>query len=213
MTAMRIEHLIYDFDGTIANSYSLFLRFWLEIAERHHISLPCDHQTLYRALKHTGWDAYCALQCEDIIDYPTFMDEFHALQEAHRMDFLAYPAAETLLRDAVAAGKKNYRYTHTGPVVKDMLANMGLLDCFTFILDASYGFPLKPAPDALRFLLSKFALDPDTCIMIGDRPIDTQAGRNAGIRGCLWDEEGLFSPEDADYYIKELSELAVLVRL
>lgn len=208
---MKIDHLIFDFDGTIADSYTLFMRFWLSIAERHQIQIPCDYDTLYRALKSTGYQGYLALQCESVIGYDAFMDEFHALQEAHRMDFQAFPEAIELLHNLKNVGKKNYLYTHTGPVVKDMLSNMGLSDCFDFVLDSSYGFPLKPKPDALQYLLERFQLDPMTCMMIGDRPIDSLAGRNAGMKGCLWDAEGLFSSDTADYYIKDLSEVATIV--
>ena len=86
-----------------------------------------------------------------------------------------------------------------------------MLDCFDFVLDASYNFPFKPAPDALLFFLEKFKLDPKTCMMIGDRPIDAHAGMNAGMYGCLWDSDALFSDGNVDYYIKELSAVSEIV--
>ena len=206
-----IEHLIYDFDGTIANSYPLFFGFLKTIAQNRGIRIPCDDTTLYRALKTTGMDAYRAMDCADIIDYSAFMEDFHALQEEHRASFPIFSNVEALLRDAIKAGKKNYLYTHTGPVVKDMLARMGILDCFTFVLDSSYKFPLKPAPDALQYLTKRFSLDPKTCIMIGDRPIDAHAGMNAGMYGCLWDDEDLFGGARVDYYVKDLDEVRSIV--
>ena len=206
-----IEHLIYDFDGTIADSYSLFFDFLKMIAKKRSITIPCDDTTLYRALKTTGYDAYLTMDCTDIISYETFMDDFHLLQEEYRTSFQCFPNVEALLRDAIKAGKKNYLYTHTGPVVKDMLARMGILDCFTFVLDSSYGFPLKPAPDALNYLAKHLALDPTTCLMIGDRPIDAHAGMNAGMYGCLWDDEKLFENAQVDYYVKNLDEIRGIV--
>ncbi len=206
-----IEHLIFDFDGTIADSYPMFVNMWIEVAKGRGVTVPCDEDTLYRALKITGAEAYRVLHCEDIVDYDTFLDDFHALQQKYCYDFSVFPQAVELLRASVKAGKKNYIYTHTGPVVKEMLQNMGILDCFTFILDSSYGFPLKPSPDALQFFLQKFDFDPKTCMMIGDRPIDAHAGMNAGMYGCLWDEEGLFTDAKVDYYIKDLAEVAKIV--
>ncbi len=208
-----IEHLIYDFDGTIADSYPIFMKLWYTVAERHHIVIPCDRDTFYRELKKTGYDAYLALQCEDVISYDQFLDEFHALQEAHRMEFPAFPEAIDLLHAAKAAGKKNYLYTHTGPVVNQMLENLGIADLFEFVLDSSYKFPLKPAPDALLFLSEKLGLDPAECMMIGDRPIDAHAGMNAGMKGCLWDAEDLFPDAKVDYYVKELSEIKTILNI
>ncbi len=208
-----IEHLIYDFDGTIADSYPLFMRLWYTVAKRHGITVPCDADHLYRELKKTGYDAYLTLNCKDVLSYDQFLKEFHMLQEEHRFEFPLFPEAVEVLRAALAAGKKNYLYTHTGSVVHQMLENLGIADCFTFVLDASYGFPLKPAPDALLFLAEKFHLDPETCMMIGDRPIDAHAGMNAGMKGCLWDAEGLFPDAKVDYYIKALSEVTTIVGL
>ena len=106
--------------------------------------------------------------------------------------------------------KKSYLYTHSGSVVTDMLKNMGLLDRFKFILDSSYGFPSKPAPDALLYLLKRFGLDARSCMMIGDRPIDVQAGKNAGMLGCLWDADSLFSDFTPDIRVKCLLDINIV---
>lgn len=202
-----IEHLIFDFDGTISDSYPLFLRFYDEIAAARSIPLACDKDTLYRAIKQTAYEGYLASGFDRYFGYKEFCDLFHGLQWEHRMEFCAFPEAVKLLHDALADGKKNYLYTHSGPMVGDMLSNMGLSDCFTFLLDSSYGFPMKPAPDALQFLCRELHLPPERCAMIGDRPIDSAAGRNAGMLGCLWDADGLFPEEPEEIYVRRLSEL------
>ena len=92
-----------------------------------------------------------------------------------------------------------------GPV-NEMLEKMGISDLFEFVLDGSYGFPSKPKPDALLFLMEKCNIDPKTAIMIGDRDIDTDAAHNAGIAGCLI-EDGYYPDCKTEYYIKTLSEL------
>ena len=206
-----IDHLIFDFDGTISDSYPLFVQFFHEIAKKRGFDIPCDDQVLYRASKIYLRNAYDAIKCDAICDYSAFSKDFHELQAAYRMDFPIFPEAKKLLLALKAAGKHNYIYTHTGPIVKEMLANMGVLDCFDFILDSSYPFPIKPAPDALLFFLDKFGFDPKSCIMIGDRPIDAYAGMNAGIYGCLWDADGLFDDAKVDFYVKELAEIKNIV--
>jgi len=203
-----IEHLIYDFDGTISDSYPLFVRFLHEAADKRGYEIPCSDEELYRASKQTLYEAYKRIGGERVCPYQTFADDFHELQVLHRDEFRIFPEARALLLDAKRAGKHNYIYTHTGPVVKEMLANMGVLECFDFILDASYGFPMKPAPDALLFFLDQFGFDPKTCMMIGDRPIDAYAGMGAGMYGCLWDADGLFPDVRVDHYVKNLLEVS-----
>lgn len=208
-----IEHLIFDFDGTISDSYPLFVRFLHEAADQRGYRIECSDEELYRASKITLYAAYERIGGERICPYSTFADDFHELQERHRHEFQIFPEARELLLRAQRAGKHNYIYTHTGPVVKEMLSNMGILECFDFVLDSSYHFPMKPAPDALLFFLDKFGFDPKSCVMIGDRPIDAHAGMRAGMYGCLWDADGLFKDAEVDFYIKELSELSQILEI
>lgn len=208
-----IDHLIYDFDGTISDSYPLFVRFLHEAADKRGYEIPCSDRELYLASKKTLYAAYERIGGEAVCPYEMFADDFHELQALHKDEFCIFPEARELLIRAKAAGKHNYIYTHTGPVVKEMLSNMGVLDLFDFILDASYGFPMKPSPDALLFFLEKFGFDPKSCMMIGDRPIDAHAGMRAGIYGCLWDADGLFKDANVDYYITDLSEVARIAKI
>lgn len=205
------KHLIYDFDGTIADSYPLFVRFMHEIATDLDFKIECDDETLYRSLKITLRDAYAVSGFEKAYDYETIVRAFHQKQIQYKDDFFAFPQAKTLLLAAKEKGLHNYIYTHTGSIVKVMLANMGILELFDFILDASYGFPLKPEPDALLFLLRECKLDPKECLMIGDRPIDAYAGMRAGIAGCLWDANGLFPDSHPTFYIQDLFELNQII--
>ena len=49
--------------------------------------------------------------------------------------------------------------------------------------------------------------------MIGDRPIDTMAGNNAGMKGCLWDAFDRYSDYETDYKIRTLSQLDALLEV
>lgn len=202
-----IDHLIFDFDGTISDSYPLFLEITKTIGKENGLKQTCSDEELDRyhkitildAFKHLGWDKHMTWRC--------FLDRFHQLQEEFAMRFTAFPEAIELLEYAVGNGKRNYVYTHSGSIVGEMLKNMGIDHLFTFLLDSSYGFPSKPAPDALNYLCSRFSLDPKTCMMIGDRPIDAQAGMNAGMTGCLWDAGNLFPDAEVDIKINNLSDV------
>jgi D-glycero-D-manno-heptose 1,7-bisphosphate phosphatase len=43
----------------------------------------------------------------------------------------------------------------------------------------------KPSGKMILELIEKFHLDPAKCYMVGDKVIDAEAGRNAGIQGIL----------------------------
>ena len=48
------------------------------------------------------------------------------------------------------------------------------------------GFPRKPEPDGILYLMEKHGLDPARSWYVGDRRIDMEAARNAGIGSVLF---------------------------
>lgn len=205
------DHLIFDFDGTISDSYPLFVEFFRAIAEQKQLPFDLSDDALDRQMRRTLWKGYQAMGWEELISYRDVLTLFHEMQEKRAMEFQAFPEAIDLLQYAAKRGKKLYIYTHSGDIVKQMMKNMRIDSLFTFVLDASFGFAEKPAPDALLYLMQRFDLQADHCLMIGDRPIDAHAGMNAGMKGCLWDARELYPEAKADYVVRSLSEIKNLI--
>ena len=202
-----IDHLIFDFDGTISDSYPIFVRIIRTICKDKGWEINrTDEQLLDKLMINVP-----ACWVDLGYSYQETAGLFWDYQKAFRFDFKAFPAVRPLLEKSISLGKKNYIYTHSSDVVLDMLKNMGLDGYFTDVITSSYHFPRKPAPDALQFLCQKNGLDPKNCMMIGDRPIDTQAGHNAGMIGCLWDAYGRTPDEKVEYKIQRLEELTELL--
>lgn len=204
-----IDHFIFDFDGTISDSYPIFIQIFHEIAQKRKLPFHASDSELDRMLKITLKSGFDFLGWDKVCEWNLFLDEFYKHQANHALDFQAFPEAKELLKRISAKGKKSYIYTHSGDIVKVMLENMGLLHYFDFILDSSYGFPSKPKPDALLFFLNKFGMEPLSCMMIGDRPIDAQAGMNAGMVGCLWDVDSRYSDFCADVTVQSLLDIGI----
>ena len=206
-----IQNLIFDLDGTIINSYPHFVEFFYEVCKKNGVEVPFNRETVYHLLKITVPEAYANLNCEDNMSYEKFYSDFVELYTKNYKKLTGFEQTINLIQQAKKAGKKNYLYTHTGPVVKDILKNLGIFDCFEFVLDASYHFPAKPAPDALLFLAEHCGLYAKECIMIGDRPIDALAGMKAGMYGFLWDEDSLYTDIKVDYHSKDITDVAKIV--
>ncbi|MBQ9131627.1 MAG: HAD-IA family hydrolase [Clostridia bacterium] len=202
-----MQHFIFDFDGTISDSYPIFVKIGKEIAEEDGAEIPFDDTELYRLYKISTKTVYQSISWKSGLTRQQYATRFGELQTKHSAEFHPFPEAVHLLKALKKKGKKLYLYTHTGKAIYDILKDMGLEGTFDFIIDASMQFPSKPAPDALLFLMDKFQLKAEECLMIGDRPIDVQAASNAGIKGCLWDADGFFPDCSTDYKIKALAEL------
>ena len=202
------DFLIYDFDGTLSDTYHVFTEAFLKLMERYNI--PQDYNTVYGLLKQSigaGLKHY---------DFPISKEqarqEFEAIYEPLAVQKQQlFPQAEGILRFGMANGKKNYVYTHSGLWVYPLMERMGIRDCFEFVLDATYDFPRKPAPDALNFLIEKCGIDRSRALMIGDRDLDIDVAHNAGIAACLYDEENFFPQVQAEYRITSLDQLKEIV--
>ncbi len=205
---MNYKHLIYDFDGTLSDTYPCFTEAVLQTLKD--FGLSDSYENVYAKLKvsvgHT-------MNSYDFgIDAAAARKHFHKIHDELAPKIQKpYPEAEEILRYAMAQGHKNYLFTHSGKIVKRLLEQWGIADCFEDIIDATMKFPTKPAPDALNYLCEKHGLDKKDCIMIGDRDIDTDCGRNAGMKGCLFDPEHYYDNADVDYRIENLLELKNII--
>ena len=182
---MSIKNFIWDFDGTLYDTYPHTLAAFCETARRH--GMEIDRDEAYRQFKITMWEAFRYYNVDE-----AFIAAFYDIENdlSFRPLGVPFPLIPEMLRFAAENGGRNYLYTHRDKVALDYLTRDGLTGLFSGFVTKENGFPLKPAPDALNWLMLEHALDPETCLMIGDRPIDIGAGRAAGIAGCLFDPDG-----------------------
>ena len=200
-----IKNLIFDFDGTISNSYPIFVRLVRDVAAEFDVEVTMSDEVLLDKMMVNVKACLDSMNFScDPIDRA---NSFWKHQWLHRYEFQAFPEIEPILKKSLSLGKKNYIYTHSGDVVHDMLKNMGLHQYFEGIVTADHGFAPKPAPDALFYLCKTYGVDPKESIMIGDRDIDTMSGNNAGMSGCLWDPCDRYVNYQTEYKIKTLNEL------
>ena len=202
------DYIIYDFDGTLSDTYPVFAEALVNMLDKYNIEN--DYNTVYSQLKISVGHALS--QYDFGVDSKEARKEYAHIHHAlGRQKQEAFPEAAEILQYAIDHGKKNYIYTHTGKFVYEMLDKMGLSNYFEFVLDGSYNFPSKPAPDALMFLCEKCNIDKSRAIMIGDRDIDIKAAHAVGIHGCLFDTENYYTECEAEYKINSLLELKNII--
>ncbi len=195
---------IWDFDGTLYDTYGRIARAVLKGMEEMGLS-PGDKDVKALA-KSTLYQACVALAGEDRAP------ELHSRYFAHAEDegkesMLPYEGCEETLREVVERGGVNYLYTHRDKTALEALERDNLLQYFRDFITDEADFPGKPEPDALNWLIEQHHLERRECVMIGDRLIDVQAGKNAGIAGALFDPEGFYKPEDADFFFERLADI------
>ena len=112
------------------------------------------------------------------------------------------PGAHEVMEAVRSAGGLNLVVTH-----RDRASASSLVDSLGLRIDdlisTEDGFARKPDPAMYLELLRRHDLDPGDCLGVGDRGIDAQAARAAGIPSASL----MPDDPDADHHISELPDL------
>lgn len=178
------SHFIWDFDGTLFDTYPAMAGSLFETLRLHGCDAP--YEEVYSVMKQSvsyAFDFYAArMEWSREIE-----DEYASRRKAIEADVcMPFPGVTELLRAIVENGGKNYIYTHRGATLWPMLEKHGIKDLFVECVTSENGFARKPAPDGLNYLVEKYAMAPDKTVMIGDRELDILSGKNAGIKTCAY---------------------------
>ena len=178
---MKYTAYLWDFDGTLFDTYPHIAEAFEQIMTRE--GIPFEHENLLRCLYINFGEAKKQYNLSEKI-YRECVTLAHSW--ALRPAVSVFPGTAALLRTICENGGKNYLYTHRNASAWSYLRLFGLDKYFAGGVDSTLHFPSKPAPDAVSFICSRYGLDKEKTVMIGDREIDVLSGVNAGTDGCLF---------------------------
>ena len=205
-----LKHFLWDFDGTLVDSYPGLTAMLVQACAG--VDIAVTQARALDLMKESLGHAVTVLSQEHGMPRERLQQ---AVEDMHE-DLAAedYPLIGGIgdtLRSLAAMGGRHYLVTHRGAAALRCLEKHGLAPLFAGSVTREDGFPRKPAPDSIRHLLTRFAIDPAQAVMIGDRPLDTAAGRNAGILSCLLDTEGRFPDDPCELRTDTADRLAALL--
>lgn len=202
------RHIIWDFDGTLFDSYPVMARIFSEKLSGKGIHEPEDE--IMKHMKVSMTNAVEHYQKKYHIS-----DDFIKEYEKQRRDMeirlcRPYRGIEEVCKFIHTSGRSNYLYTHRGESSIILLKKHGLYDYFTDFITSQHGFERKPSPQAINYIVDKYNMNRDEAIMIGDRELDILSGKNAGIHACYF-TEGHGKSSAADYTINDFNELYSII--
>lgn len=180
----NIQHFIWDFDGTLFDTYPVIIED-LNLALRefgHGCEFP---ETMKLMLVNLG-NAQRVYAEKFGISREAVAEAYERHHARSNLELLAKPMAgvRETLEAICASGRHNYIFSHRKPSeTVAYLEKYGLSHYFTHIIGpGSAGFAVKPAPDAVLYLVERYAMSPAETVLVGDRECDLGSARNAGIR-------------------------------
>ena len=205
--------LIWDMDGTLVDSYPAIVPATQQAC--HEYGLNFSPEYIHEAVIRTSVGAFLEEECKKYgLDSSSVKTRFNQLNDSHIEAIHAIHHAEETLRLLTASGHRCFVYTHRGASCHAILARTNLLPYFTEVVTALDGFPRKPDPAAILYLIEKYSLLPAHCFYVGDRSLDIEAANNAGIQSILYLDSN--SPINAtgheSYVVSDLLEITTLCR-
>ncbi len=206
------EAFFWDYDGTLLDTYPVMTdAFVRACGEQGHVISPEDALSL---LKRSLREAVAAASAEAGTDAERLYRDFRRIEALTPAEALPLiPGVRETLTALHAAGRRHFLVTHRDRAALRALEAHGLLGLFTGWVTEEDGFPRKPDPASVLHLVRVHGVSPDRAVMIGDRPLDVEAGRRAGLTGILLDPEGRFSGADCGLTVRAIPEIPALTGL
>jgi len=179
---MKIKGLVFDCDGTLADTMPLHWRAWQLITQRHNLKFPIDRfyslggvpsrdilkmladeqgRTLdYIAVAHEKEEAYLPLMMAEV-------EPIHVVVEIARENFGKIPMA-------VASGG-------TQSIINQVLEHLKIRHLFGAVVTSEMVGNQKPAPDIFLEAARRIGVDPRFCRGYEDTDLGMQAIRSAGM--------------------------------
>jgi HAD superfamily hydrolase (TIGR01549 family) len=210
---LRFNHVIWDFDGTLFNTYPHIASVINEIIQKDfhcdtnvkQIQNWCEESLNYCFDKIATCYNVNKMKLQDSFNHTSSINiEFHQVPFSGAIEMIQF------VRDY---GGKNYIITHRGPITLNRLLEYNkMTSYFERIITHEDGFPNKPDPASFLFLMGEYKMSKEDVIAIGDRDIDIHVARNSSIKSCYFNPEGK-THELADYNIKNLLDLKTILKI
>ena len=177
----HIKGLIFDCDGTLADTMPLHWHAWQMITQRHNLQFPEDRfyslggvpsrdilkmlaeeqgrPLDHIAVAHEKEDAYLPLMAQ--------VEPIHAVVEIAKANFGKIPMA-------VASGG-------TQPIICDVLEHLKIRHLFAAVVTSEMVKNQKPAPDIFLEAARRIGVEPQFCRAYEDTELGLQAIRSAGM--------------------------------
>ena len=178
---MIIKGIIFDCDGTLADTMPLHWRAWSEISSRHGIHFPEDRfyslggvpsrdiLQLLREEQRLEIDAIAVAKEKEI----AYLDLMHQVGPIHEVVNVAREHHGKLPMAVASGGTK--------PIIEKVLVHLGIREYFDAVVTSEDVVKQKPAPDIFLEAARQIGIDPKFCRAYEDTDLGMTAIRSAGM--------------------------------
>jgi len=210
-----IKYLVFDFDGTLADTTEGILQTTRATFARMGLPIPSDDDIRLGIGLPLKGSLHTAGVPDDRLDEGSdiYHEIFYEIAPKH---ITIYPGVRESLEMLAAKGlRMGIATSRTEHSLVMLLEEHGIRQYFEILGSVGCVERPKPAPDLVRWVLERFGADPSEAMVIGDTTYDIQMGTAAGCRTCAV-SYGNHSMErlltaSPDHIVADLRDLVALI--
>jgi beta-phosphoglucomutase family hydrolase len=177
----EIKGLVFDCDGTLADTMPLHWVAWQTVTGRHGITFPEDR--FYSLGGVPSRDILKMLREEQKLGIDPLQVSHEKEQEYLKIMASVGPIHEVVEIAREHAGKLPMAVASGGvkPIIEKVLIHLGIRDLFSAVVTSEEVVNQKPAPDIFLEAARRIGVAPENCRAFEDTDLGLQAIRSAGM--------------------------------
>ena len=188
---MMTKNYIWDLDGTLFDSYKGIVETSYILAKENGFEFSKDE--IYKQVVGDSVTSYIEKLSEMTQKpYKELKSRYSKIRKEIEKDLTSIDGAYEVLEELSSRGAKHYVYTHRGDTSYPLLKKLDMDKFFEEIITAEDGFKRKPDPEALLYLIDKYKMNKSKTYYVGDRHLDVECSKNAGINAIFYIAEESF---------------------
>ncbi len=211
---IKFRHIIFDFDGTIADTSRIILA-TMQATMREKGLREATPEEIKRVIGlslkdcfshiYPGMSEIEALECAS-----TYCDIFDTNKSSLTPTLFPH-VAKTLAKLSCHGITMSVASSRSHGSLVELLEILGVKQHFAMVVGVDNVDKAKPDPEAVLYTLRIMNVNPNDALMVGDMPVDIAMGQNAAVKTCAvtWGNSPREDLEKSrpDYIINDFSQI------
>ena len=207
-----MKAVVWDLDGTLFDSYDVIVESILLTFRENGIDMDWERIHQY-AIEFSIKELFSQMAKLHGVSAEDLHRAYSGISQGKYLQIKRMPHTLEILEILKRAGVEQYVFTHRGKTTIPVLENLHMDAYFQEVVTTQNSFARKPDPEGLIYLMEKYNLDKESTWYVGDRSLDMDCAKNAGIPGILYMPSGAIDVSGGTerYIVNDLLEIQKIV--